>query len=237
MIAGEAGCVFAVENQAAAIVVDALRASATAAMAFEAGATALLVVGEVDDARRAKEACKDRLLFGEREGLPPAGFDGGNSPRELDGVEGRTVVFTTTTGAARVVACWGAPGIAMGTTVNATAVARWAEEMDRDTVLIPAGLAHDPEFPADEDWCAAAWIAYSAGWTISIGEEACGYWRRRIETEGIPAIFEEAPHAAKLRDAGLEADVAFCAQRDLTSVAPMATQRDDCGVWMRGAGL
>ncbi len=233
LIAGAPGCAFAVEHQTAAIVVDALRASATAAMAFEAGARALLIVGDVETARKARAAGAGELLYGERDGLPPEGFDGGNSPRELDGVKGRTVIFTTTTGAARVVACWGAPAIAMGATVNAAAVASWAGTMGRDVTLIPAGLTHDPEFPAEEDWCAAAWIADHAGWQVKEGAGAFAYWKNRIADEGAPAIFEGAAHAAKLRAAGLDADIGFCARSDLTGAVPVAVARDQWGIWMK----
>ena len=50
-IEGEAGCRYAVEHGCVAIVVDALRASATAAMLLDAGATRILAVREVAEAR------------------------------------------------------------------------------------------------------------------------------------------------------------------------------------------
>ena len=100
LIEEEAGCTYAVEHGCVAIVVDALRASATAAMLLETGATELIVVAEVEDAIAAKQSYPDALIFGERGGLPPPGFDGGNSPQDVACAAGRRVIFTTTTGAA-----------------------------------------------------------------------------------------------------------------------------------------
>jgi 2-phosphosulfolactate phosphatase len=233
IIEGAAGCAYAVENNCVAVIVDALRASATAAMLLHAGATDLLVTREVEEAFAAKEAWPDALLFGERGGLPPDGFDYGNSPRDATVARGRRVIFTTTTGAGCLVACWGAHTVYMGSTVNASAVARVASTQERDVVLIPAGLATDPAFDAEEDWVAAAHIARTARATIGEGAAVFEHWIRRIENEGIDALFASAPHAAKLRAVDLEADVAYCAQVDLTDAVPVACEQPAHGVVVR----
>ncbi|MCP4640403.1 MAG: 2-phosphosulfolactate phosphatase, partial [bacterium] len=140
IIEGAAGCAYAVENHCVAVVVDALRASATGAMLLDAGATEIIAVRELAEAYAAKQAFPDALLFGERGGLPPEDFDAGNSPRTVSVAQGRRVVFTTTTGAGRLVESWGAEAIYMGSTVNAAAVAATAATHETDVVLIPAGL-------------------------------------------------------------------------------------------------
>ncbi len=229
---GEAGCRYAVEHHGVAVVVDALRASATAAMLLGAGARELLVVREVEDAFAAKRAWPDALLFGERGGLPPEGFDYGNSPRDAAAAKNRRVIFTTTTGAQRCIAAWGAAAVLMGSTVNAQAVIRAARRLDAEVVLIPAGLYADPAFDAQEDWAAAVAIAMQASVAIGEGRDRFQYWRARIEQEGIPALFASAPHAEKLRRIHLDADIAYCAQRDLTAAVPKAVDRLEWGVRM-----
>lgn len=230
LIEGEAGCRYAVEHQAVAVVVDALRASATAAMLLGAGAESLLVVGEVEEAFAAKGDWPDALLFGERGGLPPEGFDYGNSPRDAGAARGRRVIFTTTTGAQRCIAAWGAAAVYMGSTVNAAAVVRAVLREGREAVLIPAGLYTDPAFDAQEDWVAAVAIAMAGGGDIGEGAERYAYWRPRIEQEGLEALFAGAPHAEKLRRVRLEADIAYCAQCDLTSAVPKAVERLEHGL-------
>lgn len=235
LIEGEEGCAYAVRHGCVAVVVDALRASATAAMLLDAGADAILAVREIEEAVAARREWPDALLFGERGGLPPEGFDGGNSPREAAVARGHRVIFTTTTGAGRLVAAADAPAAYMGTTVNALAVAEAVSVHGCDAVLIPAGLTGQPEWDAQEDWTAAVCIAMAAGGKIGEGAEACARWRGRIETEGIARLFETAPHAEKLRAVGLDADIAFCARVNITRAVPRMEARLGCGVLLRDA--
>ena len=178
LIEGASGCEYAVQNRCVAIVVDALRASATAALLLQAGATELLVVREIEDAFEAKRARPDALLFGERGGLPPEGFDGGNSPLQVAAAQGRRVVFTTTTGAQRLIGAWGAEAVYMGSTVNASAVVTAAVRHGRDIVVIPAGLATDPTFDAQEDWTAAVVVAEKAALPVGVGADLYERWAR-----------------------------------------------------------
>lgn len=233
LIEGAAGCAYAIENQCVAVVVDALRASATAAYLLHHGASEIIAVQEVEDAFRARHRYPDALLAGERGGLPPEGFDLGNSPRLIGDVSGRRVIFTTTTGAGRLVACYGAPAIYMGTTVNASAVASAAQSQGRDVVLIPAGLMSDPDFDAQEDWVAAAAIAMVLDLPVGEGALRFASWRERIVAEGVEALFDSAPHAAKLRKVGLDADIPFCAQMDSVGAVPKVMGRNEFGVAVR----
>lgn len=238
LIEGGAGCAYAIQHHCVAVVVDALRASATAAFLLEAGAVELIVVRDVDEAFAMKRQFPDALLAGERNGVPPPGFDLGNSPLEVARATGRRVIFTTTTGAGRLVSCWGAPAIYLGSTVNATAAARAALRHDRDVVLIPAGLMSDPLFDAQEDWAAAAAIASAANrldpnLQTGAGGAALDHWIQRIDREGLGPLFEAAPHAAKLRAIGLTADIAFCARLDTTAVAPRVIGKHNAGVIVR----
>jgi 2-phosphosulfolactate phosphatase len=227
---GEEGCIYARENDCVAVVVDALRASATAVMLLHSGAVDLQMVRDVAGAFEAKEAMPGALLFGERGGFPPEGFDFGNSPRDAERAKGRRVIFTTTTGTGRLLEAHGAPAVYMGTTLNAIATARAASAHERDVVLIPAGLAGDPEFDAQEDWVAAVAIALTIG--ADIGEGARNYreWKHMIELDGVAKLFETAPHADKLKAVGLGEDISYCARMNLTSVVPEVLGENEFGL-------
>lgn len=235
LIEGAEGCAYAVENHCVAVVVDALRASAMAACLLDAGARELIVVREVDEAYAAKRLYPEALLAGERGGVPPIGFDLGNSPRLIGDVAERRVIFTTTTGAGRLVACWGAHAIYMGTTVNASAVAQVAASHGRDIVLIPAGLMTDPRFDAQEDWVAAAAIAHIMGCPIGEGADRFAHWCSRIEAEGLETLFQSAPHAEKLRRVNLDEDIPFCAALDQITSVPKVLEKIDLGLVVRKA--
>src|SRR5262245_51777463 len=98
---GREGCDWACEQKAVAVVVDALRASATITCLLQQGAEEVLVVKDVDQAYAYREAYPATLLVGERSGVRVKGFDFGNSPTEIQraDIRGERVVFTSTTGA------------------------------------------------------------------------------------------------------------------------------------------
>jgi 2-phosphosulfolactate phosphatase len=231
LIAGEEGCRFAREHACAAVIVDALRASATAAMLLESHAREILVVGSVETARAARETLwPDALLFGERGGLPPEGFDYGNSPREVHHARDRRVIFTTSNGSARLIEARGAASVHFGTTLNAAAVVKAMAEDERDVVLIPAGKVGEPDYDAQEDWVAAAAIAMRAG--EPVGEGALRYRDTcaLIELDGVLNLFETAPHAEELRKVGLADDIAYCAQNNTVSAVPTVIGENEFGL-------
>lgn len=236
VIAGEAGCEYAVARDCAAIVVDTLRASATAAMLLAHGARGILVTREVETALEARRLWGDGLAYGERDAVPPPGFDHGNSPLETEAARGRHVAFTTTTGARRLVACWGARAAYLGGPVNCAAVVAAAASHGTDVVVIPAGLADHPHFNSQEDWVGACLLALRSGARVGEGYPRFVYWRDRIAAEGVPALVAASPHAAQLRRKGFGADIEFCGREDVTTAVPLAVDRNRFGVLLRDAG-
>ncbi|NLN93433.1 MAG: 2-phosphosulfolactate phosphatase [Candidatus Hydrogenedens sp.] len=239
---GEEGCRLAVERRAVAVIVDALRASATAAGLLEAGALEICAVREVEEALAMKKIWPDALLYGERGGLPPEGFDFGNSPAEAFHAKGRRVVFTTTTGAGRLISASGAKAALMATTTNDTALMDYlCAEKTEELVIIPAGLAGDPDFDGQEDWVAAVWLAdqcvrhqeLGAHLRWGEGEENYCYYRERIEKEGVKALFHSAPHADKLRAISMEKDIDFCAQTGICNALPVMVGPCGSGVLLQ----
>ncbi|MEI7844174.1 MAG: 2-phosphosulfolactate phosphatase [Chloroflexota bacterium] len=82
------------------IVIDVLRAFLSTAFAFEAGADSISLVGSVEEAVYLKNIYPDWILMGELNGLPPLGFDLGNSPtqiRKLD-LTGKKMIQRTSAG-------------------------------------------------------------------------------------------------------------------------------------------
>ncbi len=244
IIEGEAGCRYAASHGAAAIIVDALRASATASALFAYGAKELLVTSTVEEALHLKTTLPDAMLYGERGGVPPAGFDCGNSPAEAFHSRGKQVIFTTTTGACRLIQAWGSNPVLMASTINTSSVVQYlCQKKVQETVIVPAGLMDAPNFNAQEDWAASAHIAMQLCNCLT-GQNAPfwgnGYerfieYRSRIETEGLNYLFSTAPHAEKLRAIGKENDILQCAQIDVYDALPMAVEKNTFGVTVRNA--
>lgn len=140
-----------------AIVVDALRASVTAVAMFEAGAGEVVLADGPAQALALAAAERARyLVCGESGGVQPAGFDHGNSPRELARADlaGRTVVFATSNGTRALRAVAGARLALVGSGRNGPACARLglaaAERTASDLVVVCAGDELGTQFSLED---------------------------------------------------------------------------------------
>ena len=87
------------------VVIDVIRAFTTACFAFEAGTEKIVLVGEVEEALALRDRMPSALLMGEVDALLIEGFDYGNSPAALIGLDltGRTLIHRTSSGTQGVV--------------------------------------------------------------------------------------------------------------------------------------
>src|SRR5438445_5589684 len=94
------------------VVIDVLRASSSIVTLLERGCEAVVVATDIEEARRLHGVLPDYLLCGEAEGLPPEGFDYGNSPVEFSRLElaGKSAVLATSN-ATRVLAALAAESL------------------------------------------------------------------------------------------------------------------------------
>jgi 2-phosphosulfolactate phosphatase len=236
VVAGAEGCEEAVAAGAVALMVDALRASATITALTSAGAGRIFVATHVEQARRVKERIGDVLLIGEREGFPPEGFDAGNSPAEVLqlGVEGRQIAFTSTTGAARLGQLRGAAAILVGGPVNASAVVEAAASLAGDGGLpiyaIAAGLTGRPG-GTEEDWLGAALLAQGLAergydW-VNREEHLNEHWPDRLTPEQVREGFFAGAHGQSLVEKELGDDITDCSRVDwLPVVAQVVGYRE-----------
>src|SRR6266545_7320288 len=82
------------------IVIDVIRAFTNAAFAFSRGARHIYPVSEVEEALELKKQNPGSLTCGEVHGLPPEGFDFGNSPTHTDTLDlsGKLIIQRTGAG-------------------------------------------------------------------------------------------------------------------------------------------
>lgn len=230
--AEEAG---APDPEGVAVVIDVLRATTWVATALERGAWGIRPVLEVDEARELarslRQAGEQVLLAGERGGLPPEGFDLGNSPTELLALDlrDRRLVLTTTNGTRTLQRVAGSGRVLVASLRNAGATARYLAALGRPVYLVCAGTRGRL---SQEDVLAAGWIVrhlrvVGAGVTLSdaarIAEAAALAWEGR-ELEAL----EQAEHGRTLLDLGFAQDLAMAAERD---VWPGVVALD--GAWLR----
>lgn len=142
-----------------AVVIDVFRAFSVEAYLLARGAKKVIPVADEALAYRLKAENPDFLLVGERGGKMLPGFDAGNSPSQLKGidVQGKTVVHTTSAGTQGLEGARNADRIFGGALVNAAATAEYLKRCDAECVsLVAMGLAGIA--PTEEDDLCAAYI-------------------------------------------------------------------------------
>ena len=127
----------------AAVVIDVLRASTTIITALANGAARVIPLTTVEEARARREMEPGALLGGERNAVPPPGFDLGNSPREYtpERVKDKTIILTTTNGtrACEAADTAGASAVVIGSFVNQQAVVEFCRSFrDRCSLFVQA---------------------------------------------------------------------------------------------------
>ncbi len=128
------------EARGLAVIIDVFRAFTTAAYVMANGAERIYPVGSLDEAFGLKGLHPDWVLMGERGGRRVEGFDYGNSPHEVRGVDftGRTVIQTTGAGTQGIVNARGADEMVLGSFVTAEATVRYLQERSPGVVSLVA---------------------------------------------------------------------------------------------------
>jgi 2-phosphosulfolactate phosphatase len=211
----------------ACAVIDVLRAGTSVAYALAAGAKEIRLFREVDQAREARRKQRGAtVLAGERGGLPPDGFDAGNSPRGFTKklVSRKTVFFTTTNGTAALADCAGAAFASFAGLVNARAVARALASRDEDILLVASGTEGRCSV---EDVLGAGMIGMfaksgRAGESLELGDGALvAVDFAAHHLDDALALVTASEHGKRLAALGLGRDVADCAEVDSLDVVPV----------------
>jgi len=145
------------------VVIDVLRSCTMAALLFEHGLDALYVSKSVRSLRKFAKAraVQDRapLLLGERDGIPPEGFNYGNVLTEVMGVDvrGKTALLLAENMPVALTQVRGAAHVLLGSLYNAEAVMRQAAALARERIhLVCSGFHGDEDL---DDTLAAGYLA------------------------------------------------------------------------------
>ncbi len=214
-----------------AIVVDVLRASSSIVTLLDRGSQS---VGVAESPEAALKAVKSSgrvkpVLCGEVGGLPPYGFDHGNSPSEFSRLDfsGRHIVMSTTNGTNAIRACREAGTTLIGALLNANAVVRTSLDMLGDLeeiVVVCSGVGG--RFVLDD--------AVTAGYLCHIilsdakvrnlplnqTNSAIAAYRLYHSYPNLTAALNESDSAKALHSVRLAHDISFCGQTSMTKQVP-----------------
>lgn len=229
------------------VVVDVLRASSSIVTLLERGCAAVVAAKDVAEARRLHEKLPGYLLCGEEGGLPPEGFDYGNSPVEFSRLDlaGKSAVLATSNGT-RVLAALAAeaPVVLVGGLLNRTAAAKAAlavaGERGLDVQVVCSAAYGGSVFVLEDALGAGAIVdAAMAADAELVAGDAARFARDAFATSEsrIAEVVRSAYHAQELVDVGFGDDVAYCSQLDLSSVAPVLEHGQGGMLVLRAWGL
>ena len=198
-----------------AIMVDALRASATIITALQSFKR-IIPVKKIHEAVNLAVKC-EAILAGEREGAMIEGFDVGNSPVDIMNFQGEVLVLTTSNGT-RILENISASTILIGSFLNAHSVASIASKLAKSHVeVIMAGVKD--EF-AIEDFLAAGEII-SHLQDHELDEEALAAVLATTDPKKVDNAVLESNSAIRLHDLGLKKDIKFSLMRNIYNTVPL----------------
>jgi 2-phosphosulfolactate phosphatase len=124
------------EATGAIVVIDVIRAFTNAAFAFSRGAREILPVSTVDEAIQLRANNPNALACGEVGGIPPEGFDFGNSPTQTNTLDlgGRVIVQRTSAGTQGIVRSVNAERLLAASFVVADATVAYIRNLAPETV-------------------------------------------------------------------------------------------------------
>ena len=202
----------------AVVVIDVLRATTSMLHILESGGRAIYPVEAVETARERKNQMPDALLCGERRGVPPEGFDMGNSPvafRDAD-LTGKDIILTTTNGTQAVGHARNAANITAASFGNAVSVARYLLEHENDLPLHLLCAGTNGAFSIEDYYCAGIIASYIA----TVGNAALtDFAWAAAKLSGLPIEEAVTPdtcrHLGFLVRSGFSADVELSLKREV----------------------
>jgi len=127
------------DNESIVVIIDVLRATSAICTAFENGASKIIPVATLEEAKAYQQ--KGYLVGAERNGLPVEGFDFGNSPYQYMGrhVQGKDIVLTTTNGTQAIEAAKDAYKVVIGAFLNMHSLCEFLINEKRNVLLLCSG--------------------------------------------------------------------------------------------------
>ncbi|MCO5936590.1 2-phosphosulfolactate phosphatase [Mucilaginibacter sp. RB4R14] len=204
------------------VVIDIFRATSSICYGIENGAEAIIPVSEVEECAAYREKGLNYLIAAERDGKVVEGFDFGNSPFSytIEKVSGKTVVLTTTNGTHALHLSRSAKKIVIGSFLNLTALCNWLKTQQENILLVCAGWKNN--FNLEDTLFAGAVVEQlkSSGFILDDPAIAANDLFQ-IGKSNIGQYLSKTSHGERLKKLGIEKDIEFCLQVDLTTAIPV----------------
>jgi len=204
------------------VIIDIFRATSSICYGIENGAEAIIPVAEVEECAAYREKGLNYMLAAERDGKVVDGFDFGNSPFSYtkEKVAGKTVVLTTTNGTHALHISRAAKKIVIGSFLNLTALCNWLKTHEGNILLVCAGWKNN--FNLEDTLFAGAVVEQLKSGDFKLDDAAIAANDLfQIGRHDINEYLKKTSHSERLKKLGIEKDIEFCLQVDLTTAIPV----------------
>lgn len=204
------------------VIIDIFRATSSICYGIENGAEAIIPVAQVEECVAYREKGLDYLLAAERNGEVVAGFDFGNSPFSYtkEKVAGKTIVLTTTNGTQALHLSRAAKKIVIGSFLNLSSLCDWLQNQQENILLVCAGWKNN--FNLEDTLFAGAVVDQlkASGYKLDDPSIAANDLYQLAKND-LNLYLQKTAHSERLKKLGIEEDIRFCLQVDLTTAIPV----------------
>lgn len=204
------------------VIVDIFRATSSICYGIENGAEAIIPVSEVDECLAYRDQETGYLLAAERNGEVVKGFDFGNSPFSYtkEKVAGKTVVLTTTNGTFALHLSRSAKRVVIGSFLNLTALCNWLKTQNENVLLVCAGWKHN--FNLEDTLFSGAVVDQLKSGNYKTDDSAiAANDLYQLGKDNLNTYLAKTSHSERLKKLGIEADIDFCLNVDITTAIPI----------------
>ena len=205
------------------VLVDVLRTTTTVPILFDRGLVRLRLSPSLRRARRVADEDGD-LLIGERRGVPPEGFNHGNSPATLAlrDLGGRSALMVSENAPAALPHLAGARVVLLASLVNAQAAARLAAERAQTRIdLVCCGFRGEPDLDdLMTAGCLVDRLLRLRPDLVPAGAARLALDLMRSEADPLSLLWSSRA-GRYLRRLGLERDLGTAADLDRSTVVPV----------------
>lgn len=204
------------------VIIDVFRATTSICYGIENGAEAIIPVSKVEECSAYIEKGFDYLLAAERDGEVVSGFDFGNSPFSYtkEKVSGKTVVLTTTNGTHALHLSRRAKKIVIGSFLNLTALCNWLKLQQENTLLVCSGWKNN--FNLEDTLFAGAVVEQLKEHGFRLDDPAiAANDMYNLAKDDLNGYLKKTSHSARLKALGIEKDIEFCLNVDVTTAIPV----------------
>ena len=204
------------------VVCDILRATTSICTALGNGATEVIPVRSVEEARQYKE--QGYMLAGERDGITLDFADFGNSPFNFtaERVAGKPIVYCTTNGTKAVFLGKDSKGVVVGAFINISAIARYLKQQQQNVLILCASWKG--KYCLEDSLFAGALaesIMVDGCYTTECDSTHAALDLWSIAKADVMGYVQKMAQRERLRKKGLDDVLDYCFTLDTSSIVPV----------------